>query len=433
MMEDKAQPPLRQLFLRATQVIDGVVHGGHNLDRLLAKQAHAGRARIQDMCFSCLREYGQLEALRDAALSRRLDDRRVAILLLLALRELQRHPEVAYRTVNEAVEAAAGLAGWARGLVNAVLRNVQRQGALSSEKAVEQARSLAPAEAAERLAYPYWWVERLTVAYPQQWQGILEAGNQHPPMTLRVNGRKIAVPDYLLRLAEAGIAAIPLGEAAIRLERPVPVEELPGFAAGEVSVQDAAAQQAARWLDVRDGMRVLDACAAPGGKSGHLLELAELDLLALDADADRLRKVESNLERLGLAARCVTGRAELPQSWWDGRPFERILLDAPCSASGVVRRHPDSKWLRRPQDIGHFARLQEEMLKALWPCLAVGGKLLYVTCSVFPDENVEQFARFLARHGDARAVPLAGDRKCSVQCLPDEERDGFFYALVEKI
>ncbi|MDA8224352.1 MAG: 16S rRNA (cytosine(967)-C(5))-methyltransferase RsmB [Betaproteobacteria bacterium] len=426
--DDVAQPPLRQLLLRATRVIDSVVHGKHNLDRLLARESEAGRARVQDMCFACLREYGWLEAVRDAALDRQLQDRQVAILLLVALRELQLHPEAAYRTVSEAVEAAASLKRWARGLTNAVLRNVLRQGWLQDGAPGMTRLSVDPVS---RLAYPRWWVDRLTVAFPQQWQGILEAGNRHPPMTLRVNTRKISVLQYVQRLCGAGIGASVVGETAIRLVRPVPVGELPGFHAGEVSVQDVAAQQAARWLDAQDGMRVLDACAAPGGKTGHILELAQVELLALDQDAQRLRRVDENLQRLGLSARCQTGDAARPQEWWDGQPFDRILVDAPCSASGVVRRHPDIKWLRRPQDIGHFVQLQERILDALWPCLAVGGKLLYATCSVFPDENVQQTARFLARHADARTLPL-DNGQCSVQWLPDEERDGFFYALVTK-
>jgi len=250
-------------------------------------------------------------------------------------------------------------------------------------------------------------------------------------MTLRVNRRKTALDDYLSKLEGEGIFGRKTGESSITLDKPVGVEKLPAFFEGSVSVQDMGAQWAARLLDVQDGMRVLDACAAPGGKTGHILEMADAALLALDVDEKRLARVRQNLDRLGLSAQVKCGNAENPKAWWNGRVFDRILADVPCSASGVVRRNPDIKWLRRPQDIAKFAGQQAVVLNALWQMLAPGGKLLYVTCSIFPEENSQQMENFMARHADASRLllpPELGDG----QLLPNEDHDGFFYALLQR-
>jgi 16S rRNA (cytosine967-C5)-methyltransferase len=277
----------------------------------------------------------------------------------------------------------------------------------------------------------------LRAQYPAHYRDVLEAGNRHPPFTIRVNARRASVGEYLERLKAAGLAGRALGGSAVLFERPLPVERVPGFAEGQVSVQDAAAQRAAELLDVEDGMRVLDACAAPGGKTAHMLERATVDLVALDCDAARLARVQSNLERLHLTARVVCGDAADPRAWWDGAPYVRILADVPCSASGVVRRHPDIKWLRRPDDIARFAERQRDLVDALWQLLATDGKLLYATCSVFREENQEQVERFLERHHDARRLilpaPHTNAQELAGQILPDETHDGFFYALLQKI
>jgi len=247
---------------------------------------------------------------------------------------------------------------------------------------------------------------------------------------LRVNRRRLNAAQYLAKLGERGIKGEPVGAQAILLERPVSIESLPGFGAGEVSVQDAGAQLAAPLLDVRPGMRVLDACAAPGGKAGHILELADCALTALDSDPARAPRISDNLARLGFSARVVCADCSAPAGWWDGAPFERILLDAPCTASGVVKRHPDIKWLRRESDIARLAATQSRMLDALWQQLAPGGKLLYATCSVFPQENAQTIESFLARTNGVRRLPVAGTE--GGQLLPDAQQDGFFYALLEK-
>jgi 16S rRNA (cytosine967-C5)-methyltransferase len=251
-------------------------------------------------------------------------------------------------------------------------------------------------------------------------------------MTLRVNCRRITPADYLALLSQKDIQASLIAPEAVLLEHPVQVGKLPGFSEGLVSVQDAGAQYAARLLDIRDGMRVLDACAAPGGKSTHLLELAQIDLVALDKDEQRLERVRENLHRLQLSAQLLIGDAAQPQDWWDGKQFQRILADVPCSASGVVRRHPDIKWLRRREDIDGFAEQQLRILNALWQLLSKNGKLLYATCSIFARENQQVIAEFLQQHKDARQLPLSAPNLNEGQFLPNDQHDGFFYALLCK-
>jgi 16S rRNA (cytosine967-C5)-methyltransferase len=289
--------------------------------------------------------------------------------------------------------------------------------------------------------HPLWWIERMKHDWPAQWQALLREANRRPPMTLRVNARRATATAYVQRLAALGQSAQAFGSHTVVLDHPCPVPELPGFAEGEVSVQDAAAQRAAPLLlgagPLAARARVLDACAAPGGKAAHLLELADLDLLALDSDSQRLLRVQDTLTRLHLAARLKAGDARQPAAWWDGQPFDAILLDAPCSASGIVRRHPDIRWLRRPGDIAALARIQAQMLDALWPLLAPGGRLLYAACSVFKAEGQQQIDAFLQRLGSgaARLDPASPGHLLP---LPDNASagaatpDGFFYALIHK-
>jgi 16S rRNA (cytosine967-C5)-methyltransferase len=319
------------------------------------------------------------------------------------------------------VRAVSRLEPAARGLVNAVLRNYLREADALLERCNTE-----PAH----YSYPQWWIDRIRAAWPQHWESVLNAGNLHPPMTLRVNRRRLSAEQYLAKLAGHGIKGEIVGLQAILIERPMPIESLPGFSAGEVSVQDAGAQLAAPLLDVRPGMRVLDACAAPGGKSGHILELADCELTALDNDPGRVHRVRDNLERLSLSAQVLCADCLAPTEWSEARLFERILLDAPCTASGVVKRHPDIKWLRREADISTLASIQGRMLDVLWQQLAPDGKLLYATCSVFPQENAQTIASFLARSDGARRLPLTGFD--NGQLLPDARHDGFFYALLEK-
>ena len=346
-------------------------------------------------------------------------------------------PYPPFTLVDQAVEAASSDPDLARGkgFVNAILRTLLR--GLAEDPASLQ-RLVAADDAPETARYelPAWWVRRLRAAYPAQWQDIASAALEQPPLVVRVNRRRTTRDAYLGRLAADGIGATAVGPDAVRFDRALPVARIPGFADGWVSVQDEAAQRAAPLLDVADGMRVLDACAAPGGKTGHLLELADLDLVALDADAGRLDRVRQNLDRLGTTARLVVGDAARPDTWWDGNGFDRILADVPCTASGILRRHPDIRWLRRESDIAALSRTAQQITAALWPLLNPGGRLLLVTCSVFPEESARHAELFAARHADAVRQPAPG------QLLPTKtdpegghgtaDHDGLFFALFEK-
>ena len=398
------------------------VRAGRSLsDALSALEAGSSLgAAVRDLAYGTLRNLGLLDALL-AELLRKPVKPALHALLLAALYQLRARPRTSHTTVDQAVRAVARLEPAAKGLANAVLRNYLRE----ADALVARCNS-----DSAHYSYPQWWIDRVRTAWPQQWESVLNAGNLHPPMTLRVNPRRLSAEQYLAKLGERGIAGELAGAQAILLERPLPIDSVPGFGAGEVSIQDAGAQLAAPLLDVQAGMRVLDACAAPGGKTGHILELADCALTALDSDAARVPRIRDNLTRLGFSARVVCGDCASPAGWSDGGLFERILLDAPCTASGVVKRHPDIKWLRRDSDIAQFAATQGRMLDALWQLLAPGGKLLYATCSVFPQENAQTVASFLARRDGARRLPLAGLE--GGQLLPDTRHDGFFYALLEK-
>jgi 16S rRNA (cytosine967-C5)-methyltransferase len=381
------------------------------------------RSALIDLTHGTLRRYGRVQAIVARLSSRGRPDPQVEALLWCAFYALEsaRHPE--HTVVDEAVKACGLIERWpAKGYVNALLRGFLRQ------RSALEAQLAAELEAAHQ--HPDWWIELARAAYPADWQALLAAGNTHPPMALRVNRRRTTVDRYAARLADDGIAARRVGADGLLLERPLSIERLPGFDAGEVSVQDAGAQRAAPCLDLHTDQRVLDACAAPGGKSAHILELADVALTALDRDAARAARIAPNLERLGLSAQIKLADASRPEDWWDGQPFDRILADVPCSASGIARRHPDVKWLRRAADVAAFAERQRAILAALWRVLAPGGKLLYVTCSVFPQENEVVVERFVA--GEPAALRLAPADGAPPQWLPDGEHDGFYYALIAK-
>ena len=384
------------------------------------REQGALRGAVQDAAYGVMRYRGTLAAVVARLVAKPLSDRCTQALLLVCLYQLIYTRAAPHAIVNNGVEAAPRKY---RALVNAVLRSFQRQ----QESLLSEARRTL----AGRYNHPEWWVEKLKSEYPDQWEAILAADQVHPRLTLRINRRQTTVEEVLAELQAAELAAIQTGPWALSLDRPVPVTKIPGFAEGRVSVQDAGAQWAAQLLDVHIGMRVLDACAAPGGKTGHILELSDVELLALDADEYRLTRVLHNLERLGLSAELKAGDAAHPDTWWDGRLFDRILADVPCSASGVVRRNPDIKWLRRPEDLDGFVRKQRQILGALWQTLVPGGKLLYATCSIFIEENENQIGAFLSQHEDARRLdlPPALDKG---QLLPDDQHDGFYYALLEK-
>jgi 16S rRNA (cytosine967-C5)-methyltransferase len=355
------------------------VRAGRNLNVVLAEQ----RARhpqltpqqlgaVNDLSYGTLRFGFQLDCILAALLNKPMQDADLRWLLLIALYQLEHTRAAPYAIVDHAVRSAAALGhAHAGGLVNAVLRNFLRKREAILAQAVQTE--------VGRFAFPQWWIAHVRAQYPQHYAAMLEACNTHPPLTLRVNRRRTTVDDYLAELARHDIAAKQTGEWAVHIEHPVAVEKLPGFADGVVSVQDAGAQFAAPLLDVQSGMRVLDACAAPGGKTTHLLECADVDLVAIDSDASRLERVRENLRRLRLNATLIAADVQALPGWWDGKPFARILADVPCTASGVVRRHPDIKWLRRTVDIARFASQQRTMLDALWQVLASGGKSVSYT------------------------------------------------------
>ncbi len=423
---------MQNIQLAAAEVVRQVLANGRNLNQVLdealrskAAWTPAQRAALQDLSYGTLRFYGQLRAVLGLLLHKPLADERLRFLLLVALYQLQHGKSAQHAVVDHAVRAAQTLNLRVRGLVNAVLRNFLRNQAALLGQAARDAEGL--------YSYPQWWIDELRAQYGERGAAILEVGNLHPPMTLRVNRRRGTATDYLAQLMQNNLPARLIEPDALQLEKPVSVDRLPGFYAGLVSVQDAGAQYAARLLEAHDGMRVLDTCAAPGGKAAHILESATVQMVAVDKDEERLRRVAENLERLGLSAQLVHGDAARPEKWWDGRPFQRILADVPCSASGVVRRHPDIKWLRRSADIAGLAAQQLDILRALWRLLAQDGKLLYATCSVFRQENEGVIAAFLAQQPDARWLPIALPESSEGQMLPNDRHDGFFYALLQKI
>lgn len=423
---------MQHIQLEAARIIISVFDG-RNLNQVLSEslRQHTAytaqeRGALQDLCYGTLRHYGKLTFMRDRLMDHPARDPLIQHLLLIALYQLEFTKAGQYVVVDQAVSAAKRLNPKAGGLINAVLRNYLRQR--------EALLLAADSEDASKYSYPQWWIDTLKKQYGEKAQGILAAGNQHPPMTLRVNVRHTSTDEYLALLEAQGIAARIVAPDALIVQDPVGVERLPKFAQGWVSVQDAGAQYAAHLLQVSSGMRVLDACSAPGGKAAHLLEMADIELLALDKEEQRLTRVRENLQRLALQAQVVCGDAATPNDWWDGKPFQRILADVPCSASGVVRRHPDIKWLRRPADIDSFARQQAQILEALWALLDNSGRLLYCTCSVFAKENQQVIDGFLAKHPEAvqEMTPLIANVATTGQLLPDEQHDGFFYALLHK-
>ena len=397
------------------------VRAGRSLNEALstlADQPTVARAAAQDIIYGVLRAYGRGDFILGRLMARPLTHEETQALLLAALYRLETRPGAEPMVVDQAVAAAGELVnGTLKPVVNGVLRNFlrQRDSLLTEVQGDDVARH----------QHPAWWLSRLRRAFRDDWPGIVAAGNMAPPMTLRVNTRRISVSDYLDKLQAIGASAEKVGSAGLRLVMPMGVERLPGFADGWVSVQDAGAQRAAELLDPPHGARVLDACAAPGGKTAHLLERADVSVVALDIDATRARRISDNLGRLGLTAEVRAADCLTVDDWWDGQMFDAILADVPCSASGVARRHPDIKTLRRESDIRVLARTQTAILDTLWRLLKSGGRMLYATCSVFGEENEGQIDAFLVRQTDARRI-------AEERWLPDAAHDGFYYALLEK-
>ena len=432
-------PPLSSVLLSSAGVVEGVLDG-RSLTDALSDVSSALRPATQAVSFHAMRYLGWADAV-GRELVQRYPSVLFESLLLVSLTLLKEEGEAAaqlpgmpvyaaHTVVDQAVTAASNTRSLAsfKGMLNACLRRFLRERA-----ALEAAVADSP-EA--QWNHPGWWVKQLGIAYPQDWQRILESANVPAPLTLRVNRRRATRDQVLAAFQDAGLQAEPVGQAGVVVGSPKPVTQLPGFAEGWWSVQDAGAQLAAELLAPADGMRVLDACSAPGGKTAHLLELADIDLVALDADGERLERVEQNLDRLGLASDRVhleaADAADL-DAWWDGKPFDAVLADVPCTASGIVRRHPDIRWLRRENDVRRTATLQARILDSLWKTVAPGGRLLYVTCSVFPIEGARQALEFMQRHPEAQRLDAPGQLlPVALDATPAEQHDGFFYALFAK-
>ncbi len=452
MNTETAPKPTGMIAVQAASAeVVGKVLSGKNLDRVLeavlarlAKEIKLSpneRSAIHSISFDTLRHCGLLTAQLDLLLTQPINDPPVKHLLLIALSQLQFSKAAPHAIVDHAVSAADAIGfGRAKPLLNAVLRNYLR----TPDKFARE--RLGSPEA--QFDFPRWWIDRIKKEQPLHWESVLLSARSHPPMCLRVNAKRTNPEAYLALLAKHGISAQHIFGQAVLLEKPIGVNELPGFREGQVSVQDAGAQLAATMLASQPGMRVLDACAAPGGKTGHILEMiadgSTLELLAVDSDRRRLIRVDENLTRLGLRATLKTADASKPEEWWDGKPYDRILLDVPCSGSGVTRRHPDIKWIRRETDIFALARQQARLLAVLWSCLGIGGRLLYATCSVFRAENQDIIEQFLRKTPGARQLNFANllptgmghqaatPELADGQLLPNDVHDGFFYTLLEK-
>jgi 16S rRNA (cytosine967-C5)-methyltransferase len=428
--------PLWQL-LQATAGVVASVRTGKSGTAAVESVPQALRPGVQALAFQVWRNLGRAQVLRTLLASKPpapATDALLCVALALVWNEADA-PYDAFTLVNQSVEALKRNPATKAhaNFVNACLRRFLR------ERAALVAASSQYPEALWN--HPLWWIKRVQKDHPQDWQAILQAANAHPPMTLRVNIQKKSVAAYLELLKKAEIAVRFSESSAIELSKAVAVGQLPGFNEGWVSVQDAAAQIAAPLLlsGLPQEAKILDACAAPGGKTAHLLELSKAHVLAVEMDGVRAQRITQNLSRLGLQATLSVANAALTQTWWDGVLFDGILLDAPCTASGIVRRHPDVRWLRRETDIAQLAQLQKELLTALWPLLKNGGRMVYCTCSLFLAEGQQQIQTFLASHSDATLLPSPGHlipkSPANTNSLPDNrahDQDGFFYAHLEK-
>jgi 16S rRNA (cytosine967-C5)-methyltransferase len=442
-MQDKPnQVPLWRQLQGAASILMAV-RDGQSMTAALADVDAALRPGVQALSFHALRWLGRAEALRQQ-LAKKPPPPEADALLCVALALVWREeaaPYTSHTLVDQAVEAAKRSEATTHqaSFINGCLRRFLR------ERDALVAKTDANPQAVWN--HPQWWIDRLRKDHPEHWQAILRANNAQAPLILRINERKTTLAEYLSALAAMNIVATRVGECGVILAEAQAVTRLPGFAEGHFSVQDAAAQLAAplllTGLKAVDGstapLRVLDACAAPGGKTAHLLEFADCEVTALEIDARRCERIGQNLSRLGLRARIVVGDASRPADWWDGQLYDAILLDAPCTASGIVRRHPDVRWLRRPTDIAQLAAIQAQLLETLWPLLRPGGRLLYCTCSVFRDEGDNQLQTFVTHHSDASILPSPGhllpQSGVKATGLPDNlsgEHDGFYYAMLEK-
>jgi 16S rRNA (cytosine967-C5)-methyltransferase len=437
----KAKPESREARAVASQILSKVFEDQQSLSTLIPIELEVitdprERAFAQALCYGVLRHYNSLNFVLNILLDKKLKKKNAVIraLIMIGLYQLDHMRTPDHAAVSATVESCTDLKKhWAKNMINAVLRRYQREH--------DKFSALIADNASAKHEHPDWLLNKFKDEYPECWQSIVRENNLPPPMTLRVNSRVMDRERYLKKLEAAGIEgqASSLNDNGIVLTHPVSVEMLPDFFEGHISVQDLAAQLAIPLLDPQSGERILDACSAPGGKLAHLLENMPTlkETVAIELEPHRFKRLVNTLDRLGLNARLIQNDARVPNDWWDNKPFDRLLIDVPCSASGVIRRHPDIKVLRTPENVQNITVIQAEILNALWPLLKKGGKLLYITCSVFKAENDEQIAAFRNKHHDAKAVPIQAcwgkATKYGRQILPGENAmDGFYYAQLHK-
>ena len=417
----------------ASLILQNVL-SGKNLDKTFLvffkkynqKLEEINKPEIKNLVYGALRFLGESSFIINKLVKRRIDNNSIECLLYVALYQINHDRATDFTIVNQAVNACKKINSKKCDFVNAILRNYLRDKDSLREQAEQDEES--------SLYYPDWWVTKIKNEYPENWFEILKSGNKHPSLSLRINLRKVSPKVYEKNLKDKGIDYSVISKEVLILKKPTDVHQIPNFIDGYVSIQDQAAQLAGHLIDLKEGHKVLDLCAAPGGKTCHMLELQQIELIAVEANNKRSEMIKDNLERLGLNAKVINAKVDLNNKWWDGEQFDRIMLDAPCSASGIVRRHIDIKWLRRESDIEFFSRQQLELLQASWVMLKEKGKLLYVTCSIFKDENRVVIEKFKKNNKVKKIKIKFPDNVISIdnQLIPNQNHDGLFYALLEK-
>ncbi len=420
--------------LMSAKVLEKLLNGS-NLDKSFdavfnsskSKSIDIQESQIKALTYGSVRFLGKSRFIIDQLVKNKIENRTVECLIHIALYQLSQEKFNNFTIVNQAVDAAKKIDFRKSKFVNAILRNYLRS--------KDDLHALLNQEQVAKYSYQNWWINKVKIGFKNDWEEILEIGNQHPPLTLRINKRKINIEKYSETLINNGLEHQIISNTGLIIKNPLNINDIPGFLEGNISVQDFGAQIATELLDIKRDQKILDACAAPGGKTCNIVEYANVDVTALEIDEIRAKKIVDNLRRLELNANVIHGELCNDNLWWDGEHFDRILLDVPCSASGIVRRHVDIKWLRQMNDLKKFSEMQYLLLKSAWPLLKCGGKLLYVTCSIFSNENRDVIERFKKEFIDANEIELIypdNIKHIKNQLIPSENHDGLFYALLEK-
>ena len=420
--------------LMSAKVLEKLLNGS-NLDKSFdavfnnskSKSIDIQESQIKALTYGSVRFLGKSRFIIDQLVKNKIENRTVECLIHIALYQLSQEKFNNFTIVNQAVDAAKKIDFRKSKFVNAILRNYLRS--------KDDLHALLNQEQVAKYSYQNWWINKVKIEFKNDWEEILEIGNQHPPLTLRINKRNINIEKYSETLINNGLEHQIISNTGLIIKNPLNINDIPGFLEGNISVQDFGAQIATELLDIKRDQKILDACAAPGGKTCNIVEYANVDVTALEIDEIRAKKIVDNLRRLELNANVIHGELCNDNLWWDGEHFDRILLDVPCSASGIVRRHVDIKWLRQINDLKKFSEMQYLLLKSAWPLLKCGGKLLYVTCSIFSNENRDVIERFKKEFIDVNEIELVypnNIKHIKNQLIPSENHDGLFYALLEK-